>query len=94
MFGGKSKTILDRYREALSYLDRCVTFDEAKFREFNRLTGNMFSEADVQNQLRNAQLMIGGMSELQKMLRSNMVEAISTFEKVERQGIDLSKYGL
>ncbi|MCL2107677.1 MAG: hypothetical protein FWH26_11565 [Oscillospiraceae bacterium] len=94
MFGsGKTTTILDRYREALSYLDRCGPFDEAKFREFNRLTGNMFSEADVQNQLRNAQLMIGGMAEVQKILRSNMVEAIGTFETLEQQGIDLSNTG-
>ena len=86
----RKKTILDRYREALAYLDNCGTFNETKFREFNRITNNQFSEAEIVNQLRNAQFMMGGMEDLKNVLRSTMIEAISTFEKLEREGVDLS----
>jgi hypothetical protein len=88
----KPTSILDKYRAGLSYLNGCGTFDEVKFREFNRITGNKFSEADMQNQLRNAELMIRGMEDLKQTLRSTMVEAVRVFEEVERKGIDLSKY--
>ena len=87
-------SILDQYRAALSYLDSCGTFDEAKFREFNRVSGNRFSEGDVQTQLSNAKMMLGGMEELRKVLRSTMAEGVRTFEELERNGIDLSKYKL
>jgi hypothetical protein len=90
----KPASILDKYRMGLSYLDGCGAFDEAKFREFNRVTGNQFSDADMETQLGNARLMIGGMDNLKQILRSSMVEAISVFEEVERQGVDLSKYNL
>jgi len=36
--------------------------------------------------------MIRGMEDLKQTLRSTMVEGISMFEELERQGIDLSKY--
>ena len=90
----KPTSILDKYRMGLSYLDECKTFDEAKFREFNRITGNRFSDADIETQLMNAKLMIKGMEDLKQILRSTTVEAISTFEEVERKGIDLSKYNV
>lgn len=90
----KQTSILEKYRAGLSYLDGCGTFDEAKFREFNRITGNRFSEADIQTQLCNAQKMIKGMEEVKSVLRSSMAEGISTFEKLEQSGIDLSKYNL
>ena len=90
----KPKTILDKYRDGLAYLDSCGTFDEAKFREFNRITGNRFSEADIQSQLNNARMMINGMEGVRQSLRSAMAEGISAFEKLERNGIDLSKYNI
>jgi len=90
----KSTSILDKYRAGLSYLDGCESFDEAKFREFNRIAGNRFSEADIQTQLKNSELMLKGMEEVKQVLRSNMVEAINTFEKLEREGVDLSKYDI
>lgn len=90
----KAASILDKYRAGLLYLDGCEGFDEAKFRELNRIIGNRFSETDVKTQLGNAQLMIGGMDDLKKVLRSNIVEAIGTFEEAERNGIDLSKYNI
>ena len=88
----KKTNILDEYRAGLSYLDECGAFDEAKFRKFNHIIGNRFSEADITNQLKNAELMIKGMEDLKQLLRSNMVEGISTFEELKRNGIDLSKY--
>ncbi len=90
----KATSILDKYRAGLLYLDRSEGFDEAKFRELNRIIGNQFSETDIKTQLGNAQLMIRGMEDLKKVLRSNIVEAIGTFEEVERNGIDLSKYNI
>jgi hypothetical protein len=38
--------------------------------------------------------MIGGMDDLKKVLRSNIVEATGTFKEAERNGIDLSKYNI
>jgi len=90
----KKARILEEYRAGLSYLDECGAFDEAKFREFNRITGNRFSNADIENQLRNAKLMIGGMENVKQTLRSSMVEAIGIFEEMERNGIDLSNYNV
>lgn len=87
----KETSILVKYRAGLLYLDRCERFDEAEFRELNRMIGDRFSEADIKTQLGNAQLMMGGMDDLKKILRSNIVEAIHVFEKVERNGIDLPK---
>lgn len=86
--------ILVEYRMGLTYLDSCGVFDEEKFREFNEITGNRFSDTDIGNQLKGARMMINGMEELKHVLRSNMVEAIATFEKMEREGVDLSKYKL
>ena len=83
------KTILDKYREGLAYLNSCGPFDESKFREFNRLTGNRFSEQDQQIR---AMIALGGTEELRSTLRSTMTEAIAAFEKLEQQGIDLTKY--
>lgn len=76
------------------YLDRCEAFDEADFRDFNRIIGNRFSDADVENQLRNAKLMIREMEDLKQTLRASMIEAIGAFEKLEQSGIDLSKYSV
>ena len=90
----KPASILDKYRAGLSYLDGCGAFDEAKYREFNRITGNRFSDVEIANQLRSAELMIRGMEDLKQTLRSTMVEAIHVFEEVERKGIDLSKYSV
>lgn len=87
-------SILDQYRAGLAYLDGCGAFDEAKFREFNRVTGGRFSEGDIQGQLANARRMMGGMEDLRKVLRSTMLESIQTFEQLQRSGIDLSKYKL
>lgn len=95
--GGTSKkatSILDKYRAGLLYLDGCERFDEAEFRELNRIMGNRFSEADIRTQLVNAKSMMRGMDDLKKVLRSNIVEAIGTFEKLEQSGIDLSKYNI
>jgi len=91
---GKPHSILDQYQMGLSYLDECGIFDEAKFHIFNRIIGNKFSAADIETQLGNAQLIIGGMESLKQILRSNMVEAINTFKEIERSGIDLSKFNL
>jgi len=88
----KKTSILDEYQAGLSYLDECGAFDESKFRKFNHIIGNRFSDADITTQLKNAELMIKGMEELKQLLRSNMVEGISTFEELERNGIDLSIY--
>jgi hypothetical protein len=88
----KKASILDKYRAGLSYLDGSGTFDEAKFREFNRITGNRFSNADMEKQLMYAKQMIRGMEDLKQVLRSSTVEAIHTFEELERNGLDLSKY--
>ena len=85
-------SILDKYRAALRYLENCSVFDEAAFREFNRITGNRFAEADIQSQLRNAGLMLKGMEDLRELLLSSTMEAIGAFEEMERQGIDLSKF--
>ena len=89
-----SGSIVDQYRAGLRYLDGCGAFDEAKFREFNSMLGNRFPEADVQKQLSNARMMSGGMEEIKAVLRSTVVEAIGTFEELERNGIDLAKYKL
>lgn len=78
----KVTSILDKYRAGLLYLDSCESFDEAKFRELNRIIGNQFSEADIKTQLGNAQLMLRGVDDLKKVLRSNIVEAIGTFEEI------------
>ncbi len=83
--------MLEQYRAGLSYLNRCGPFDEAKFREFNRITGEPFSEADIQTQLRNARGMIMGMEEVKNALHASMAEGIRTFEKLEQSGVDVSK---
>ena len=80
------------YRAGLSYLDGCGAFDESKLREFSRITGNRFSEADIKNQLASAQQMLRGMEDLKQTLHSTMTEAVHTFEELEQKGIDLSKY--
>jgi hypothetical protein len=87
-------TILDKYRVGLSYLDGCGTFDKAKYQEFNRIIGNQFSDTEMENQIKNSELMIRGMEDLKQTLRSSIVEAIGVFEEIERQGIDLSKYSV
>ena len=92
--GKKPTSIIDEYKMGLSYLDECGAFDEVKFHEFNRITGNKFSPADIENQLASAKLMMRGMEDLKQTLRSTMVEAIGTFEELERQGVDLSKYSV
>jgi hypothetical protein len=86
----KQLGILDQYRAGVSYLDACGVFDEAKFREFNHITGDRFSEADIQTQLQNAKHMIRGMEEVKEVLRSTTIESIGVFEEMERSGIDLS----
>jgi len=88
----KKPPILDRYRASLRYLDSCGPFDEAKLREFNRISGDMLSEADLQKQLASSQLILGGMEQIRKLLRQNVAEAIGAFEQIERSGVDLSKY--
>lgn len=85
--------ILAKYRDGLGFLDSCGDFDEGKFREFNRIVGNRFSEADIRQQLDNGR-MLGSMNEIKKLLRSSTVEAIETFEQLERDGIDLSKFNI
>jgi hypothetical protein len=73
------------YREALIYLDRCGTLDEAKLREVNRISGGMFSESELRNFVEQSQMMLpisgkpGGMDALKQTLRTTMKEAISTF---------------
>lgn len=89
-----SVTILTQYREGLRYLDSCGIFDETKLREFNRIIGNRFSEAEIQTQLANAQMMVGGMNALKELLHNSTLEGINAFEKVEQSGIDLSKYNI
>ncbi len=84
--------ILERYRAARTYLTICGSYNEEKFREMNRLTGNMFSEEDIQKQLAQSKMMIGGMDALKKLHYDSLTEAIATFEEVEAAGIDLSKY--
>ena len=91
-YSSKPSSILDKYRAGLSFLDECGAFDEAKFRKFNHVIGNRFSEVDITTQLRNAELMIRGMENIKQTLRSTMVEGISMFEELERSGIDLSKF--
>jgi hypothetical protein len=90
----KPMSILDQYRLGLSYLDGCGVFDEGKFREFNRITGNRFSEADMEKQLGNARMMLRGMEDLKQALRGTMLEAIQAFEEIERKGVDLSKFNV
>jgi len=89
MFFKKSKNRLERYREALTYLDRCVTFNEASFREFNRIAGNIFSDEDITHHIWSAGRMFGGMESIRELLRSTIVEGITTFENLQRQGIDI-----
>lgn len=86
--------VLYQYRAGLSYLEGCGTFGEPKFREMNRITGNRFSDTDISNQLENAKLMLRGMEDLKQTLRSTIVEAIRTFEELERQGIDLAHFNV
>lgn len=83
--------ILQRYRAARAYLDSCGTYDEEKFREMNRITGNMFSEEDIRKQLAESEMMIDGMEALKKIHCDSLTEAIAVFEQVEAKGIDLSK---
>ncbi|MCL2652521.1 MAG: hypothetical protein FWD63_01860 [Propionibacteriaceae bacterium] len=92
--GDQPGSILDQYRAALAYLDSCETFDETALREFNRLSGSRFSEADMENQLGSAKLMLRGMDDLKQSLRSSTAEAIGVFEQLAQSGIDLSKYNL
>ena len=86
--GNKNANILDKQRAGLSYLDRCGTFDEAKLREFYRITGNK-SSADIENDF--GKLTIREMKEVKQNLRSTMLELISGLEELERNGIDLSE---
>ena len=92
--GAAPKSILDKYREGLVYLESCTLFGETEFREFNRIIGERFSEADIQTQLANSKMMIAGMDELKGILKQNMIESIKTFEKLEQSGIDLSQYNI
>lgn len=69
---------------ASTIYDASGAFDESKFRVFNRIAGNQFSEADVAKQLGNAKMMLRGMDDLKQTLRTTMIEAIQTFEEIER----------
>jgi hypothetical protein len=89
MFFKKSKNRLERYREALVYLDSCVIFNEASFRKFNRIAGDLFSEEEIARHIRSAGHMFGGMESIKELLRSNIVEGITTFENLQRQGIEI-----
>ena len=60
----------------------------------NRDSVDLRQRNNQSKQLSGAQMMMGGMSDLKNILRSNIVEAIGTFEQLERQGIDLSKYNI
>ncbi|MBR5366578.1 MAG: hypothetical protein IK132_10095 [Clostridia bacterium] len=84
--------ILQRYRAARAYLDACGKYDEEKLREMNRITGNMFPEAEIQKQLAQSEMLIGGMDEVKRIHYDTLTKAIAAFEKVGASGIDLSKY--
>lgn len=84
--------IMERYLKALAYLTGCGPFDETKFREMNRLAGGIFTEEEMQKQIAQANMTIGGMDGLKIILIKTLTEAIDTFRKVQAAGIDLSKY--
>lgn len=84
--------IMERYLKALAYLTGCGSFDEAQFREMNRIAGGIFTEEEMQKQISQANMTIGGMDGLKLILIKTLNEAIDTFRKVQAAGIDLSKY--
>ena len=90
----KKQTILDQYRAGLSFLDSCGSFDEEKLREFNRITGKRFSEENIRNYVQASKDLITGMEGIRQTLRGSMKEAIGTFEQLEKNGIDLSKFDI
>lgn len=83
-------TILDRYRDALKYLDGCGQLDEGKMRQFNEIAGRIFSESDLQNYARQAEIAPSGWGMVKQTLRSAAQESIAAFEKLQAQGVDLS----
>lgn len=87
-------SVLDQYREGLKYLDSCGDFDEIKLHRFNIITGNRLSEAEIQTYIRSADLTVGGMNTVRDELRKTISEAVGSFEKLQAQGVDLSKYHL
>ena len=70
------------YRNALSYLDSCGTFDEHKLREANRIAGSMMLESDIQMLLQQAQYIIptattpGGIEFIRASMRKQLVTFI------------------
>jgi hypothetical protein len=89
----KEKTILEQYREGLQYLNGCSgVFTEEQLREFNRIIGNRFPEAEIESLLSKSKLMLRGMDEIKKTLKDNMSEGIAVFEQLEKSGVDLSAY--
>jgi hypothetical protein len=82
--GGLSQ-IVKKYQRALTFLDRCGPFDEAKLREANRIAGGHLTEDDIQRFVRSAPMMLptdgkrGGMEGVREELRKSLKEGINVF---------------
>jgi len=70
------------YRRALDYLQTCGPMDSDKFRQVNRIAGNVFTEADIQDISRKTSLIIGGWETVRGDLQKTFLEGVVTFESV------------
>ena len=78
---------VEKYRAALAYLDNCGAFNEGKLCEFNRIAGSPFSESELEEYVRMANMSIGGMEALKQTVLSVVQEGVRTFEQLETIGI-------
>lgn len=82
-----------KYRQALAYLDSCGEFNEQKLREVNHIAGGQLTEADIQDFLQKAPLIMsydgqsGGMEGVREELRKSYMEGVVVFGSLGDVGI-------
>ena len=86
---------LAKYRKALEYLEQCGEFNEAKFREVNRIAGGLYSEKKIKNFIMSNQIVsmthsLAGLGSVnyamdaaKSAMRSDLKKEIEKLEKVE-----------
>jgi len=83
------KTVLDRYRDGLAFLEGCGELDAVKLNLFNEMVGKPFSGDDLTSFVMAASGP-GGWASVKSELKSVTVEAVATLSELSRQGVDLS----
>lgn len=83
------KTLLDKYRDGLAFLENCGELDVVKLNLFNEMAGKPFSGDDLTSFVMAASGP-GGWAAVKSELKNVATEAVATLSELARQGVDLS----